>query len=625
MTKPNRVAGVAALIVALALGLYRFWPHIINMMLPAQSRPAAVALPVLTFDAAKLAAVAAALEAELPGVKLKHVDLFAKAGLTSFSGPETCVGCHREIKVKDAKSGKEKQVDLMENVTTSVHYRFFSTAHPNVWGFNGVLADDFPMGKIDRPCPKPGSFAFTAWAETVELKDGRTLSEGCGQCHVGGQYQAPLGELMPGYRTLEAEANAIDCLICHAQAYDMNKKQVVTDADGRKRWDQDRSLAAVLSVTRTTAQTCLRCHQHNMGGDVYVDPTAGSYMQSLQNVGHSRPRVLHPGSKRGTPYSPSWDVHAAQGMNCTECHLTEGHYIPRGTHTTTLMANDLPGVEVACESCHGAAPHESMAQAQALNDHGRRLACQTCHIPSLHPDSTTMRDFSQTEYEEAAGLHIYTDTVKDTEPGKGITYAWWTGDATFLGNPIGDNPNGQRLYRFYRPQHVWPEYQTFDYAAWYDAKMRPIAGLKPSKLYPFKVYNGKQHIDLQNMGPFGGMFVPYNLPVYLAAGKPDAAAQAEVQKPMMAMLYGLMFKVYLMDEFVSYMEMPRWDTAAYDDVRALERVEPRYIPADASMEISHAIRKDGALSCERCHGPRSVLDWKGLGYTDAERATLEAL
>ncbi len=33
-----------------------------------------------------------------------------------------------------------------------------------------------------------------------------------------------------------------------------------------------------------------------------------------------------------------------------------------------------------------------------------------------------------------------------------------------------------------------------------------------------KLYNGKQHIDLQNMGPFGGMFVPYNLPTYYTTG-----------------------------------------------------------------------------------------------------------
>ncbi len=37
---------------------------------------------------------------------------------------------------------------------------------------------------------------------------------------------------MPGYRTMQREEDAIDCLICHAVAYDMNRKQVVEDANG---------------------------------------------------------------------------------------------------------------------------------------------------------------------------------------------------------------------------------------------------------------------------------------------------------------------------------------------------------------------------------------------------------
>ena len=41
-----------------------------------------------------------------------------------------------------------------------------------------------------------------------------------------------------------------------------------------------------------------------------------------------------------------------------------------------------------------------------------------------------------------------------------------------------------------------------------------------------KIFNGRQHIDLQNMGPFGGMFVPYNLPLYYRTGDADQAAVA---------------------------------------------------------------------------------------------------
>jgi hypothetical protein len=104
-----------------------------------------------------------------------------------------------------------------------------------------------------------------------------------------------------------------------------------------------------------------------------------------------------------------------------------------------MMANDLPDVEIACENCHTGTPHSSNPElADYLNAHSDRVACQTCHIPSLHPDNATYRDFSKRVYEEHPGIYVYTDSLKETEPGKGIVYAWWNGDGSFLGNPIGD-------------------------------------------------------------------------------------------------------------------------------------------------------------------------------------------
>ena len=624
-------ATIAGAIVLLILGGYLFWPQIINAMMPADSRPGSIAFAVERVDDAQFEAIAANLEQNFDGT-FNHVEIFRKKGIRAYEGPQTCLTCHKEMKVKDAHTEKEKSVDLMENLLGSTHYRFYTTKHPNVYGFNGKLADNFPMGKINRPCPKPGSFAITAWAELVVTEHGDTLSEGCGQCHIGGQYQAPLGDMMPGYHTTDDEKNAIDCLICHSAAYDMNRKQVVQDENGYKRWEQDRSMTAAMSVTNTTSQTCLRCHQHNFGGDIYVDSLDTSYMQSLMNTGHERPRVLHPGSKRGTPFSPSWDVHAAAGLNCTDCHVTEGHLIAKGTHTTTMMTNDLPDVEIACENCHTNEPHsENEEIADFLNAHTERVACVTCHITSLHEDNATRRDFNSPIFEEHPGVYVYSD-VKETTPPKAITYVWWNGDATFLGNPIGDNPNGQNLYSFYKPQHVWPEYKNYDYKGWYEKVMRPIAKKgRPSKLYAMKVFNGKQHIDLQNMGPFGGMYVPYNLPTYYKTGDPAKAAGAEMKKSMMAKMYGSMFKMYMMDQFMTYMDdgtgkqLSGWNMDAYDDVVAMKKgkVEPRWIPMDASMEISHAVRREGALTCANCHSKNGVLDWKGLGYDDKDVAAYQ--
>ena len=609
---------IVALLVVVAI---TSWSSVINLMLPADSRPGNIHFPTERVSSEEFEAIAARLTETYNG-DFDHIKRFREAGILAYEGPKTCLKCHEDMEVTDLASGKAHTEKLMDNLTKSAHYRFFTVKHPNVYGFNGELADDFPMGKINRPCPKPGSFAMTAWAELFVTEHGDTMSEGCGQCHIGGQYQAPLGEIMPAYKTKEKEKEAIDCLICHAVAYDMNEKQVVMDDNGRKRWAQDRSMEAALSVTMTTAQSCLRCHQHNLGGDIYVDSLDASFMQSLENTGKSHPRVLHPGSKRGTPFSPSWDVHAAAGVNCTECHLTEGHRIAKGTHTTTMMANDLPDVEVSCINCHDAEPHSANPDiADYLNGHLEKVACVTCHIPSLSPDNATMRDFANPVFEEEVGIYVYDDIEKETAPGKGIKYVWWNGDGTFLGNPIGDNPNGENLYRFYEPTNIWPEYSDFDYVAWYEEIMRPIARKKPSKLYAMKLFNGRQHIDLQNTSPFGGMYLPYNLPTYYTTGSADLAAQKEMEKSMMKMMYGKMFKYYLMDKFMGFLDAGEWRASAYEDAHDLKNVDPRWIPADAMMEISHSIRKEG-LRCIDCHSENGILDWKALGYTPDEIASL---
>ncbi|MBE0566544.1 MAG: hypothetical protein IH621_11325 [Krumholzibacteria bacterium] len=612
-------AALAVALVALVLG----WSHLINAMLPPGSRPAAMTFPVERWDDAGFDRVALALAADLPGAAMAHVALLRDAGVRAYEGPRTCLGCHETVRWREP-DGAFRQADLMDNLTGSAHYRFFTTAHADVWGFDGSSTDGFPMGKINRPCPKPGSFAMTAWAELVVTQRGDTLSEGCGQCHIGGQAQAPLGEMMPLYRTLAVEKDAIDCLICHAAAYDMDRKQVERDANGRLRWGQDRSLRAALSVGRPGTAACLRCHQHNLGGDVYVEEGAGEFMPSLTATGRDRPRVLHPGSKRGTPFSPAWDVHAAAGVTCLDCHESRGHLIAKGTHTTTMMANDLPGVEVSCLGCHPAPVHGTVARGEQIDAHLERVACRTCHIPSLHPDNASRRDFFVTEYEEEPGIFVYHDPSRLSAPGEGLAYVWWNGDATFLGNPVGDNPNGAGLYRFYTADERWPEFADFDYAGWYERVMRPIAQRRPSKLHAMKRFNGRQHIDLGNIGPFGGMFVPYNLPLYYRDGDPDAAARAELEKPMMRMMYGRLFKHYMLDRFMAFMTIDGWNTGAYAEALAGSGTDPRWLPNDAMLEVSHAIRREGALTCDRCHGPDGVLDWTALGYRPGEIAALAA-
>ena len=43
---------------------------------------------------------------------------------------------------------------------------------------------------------------------------------------------------------------------------------------------------------------------------------------------------------------------------------------------------------------------------------------------------------------------------------------------------------------------------------------------------------------------------------------------------------------------------------------------------DALLEASHAIRREGALSCNDCHSKNGVMDYHALGYDQEEIETL---
>jgi hypothetical protein len=336
------------------------WSNLVNMVLPYETRPETIDFAVDAVDDETFELYAAEL-VEKYGAEMTHIDYYRKNGILSYEGPNTCLICHRTIKI-EVGNGVDEEVDLRKNLTSTVHFTFAPRIGFSTFGFNGELIENFPLGKMDRACGVTGTFAWTGWAALIPTANGDTVSEGCGQCHIVGQYGPVSGAMMPGYTPTDAEWEATDCLICHAADYDMNLRQVVRDPNGKLRWEHDRRFISAMSVRRPTDDNCLYCHQHNLGGDTYPGNAAAF------NLGRQRPRLNHPGAKRGTPFGPDWDVHAALGMQCLDCHVTMGHKIARGQLGVDLVANDLPGAEVSCVKCHGLDPHESGEYAGVYND-----------------------------------------------------------------------------------------------------------------------------------------------------------------------------------------------------------------------------------------------------------------
>ena len=122
---------------------------------------------------------------------------------------------------------------------------------------------------------------------------------------------------------------------------------------------QDRSPEAILSMGKTTTEACLRCHEHDFSG-----------------------------YKRGTPFDPEFDVHAAHFKDrnkCTHCHQVKNHKFLRGNNVNGDFATTDYGHQnetLGCTSCHkkgGSAPvPKGMIHSPV---HLAKMACETCHNP----------------------------------------------------------------------------------------------------------------------------------------------------------------------------------------------------------------------------------------------------
>ena len=590
-----------------------------------------------------------------------HIRYFREAGIRHYKGPETCLRCHEDMTVR-LPDGSTKIVDTMDDILNTVHMRFQSMGGGfSTIGYDGRQVNKdtrtIPVGKIDRACGVPGSFTWTGWASLIrtvpEHANGDTVlrSEGCGQCHIGGGYHPNTENMMPGnvVPTPDVTKDGVDCLVCHATAYDMNQRYVVKDEYGL-RWNQDRSLKSAMSVGRPGNDNCLNCHQHNMGGDTY------SYNKAAKSLGVKNRRLLHSTAKRGSPYSAKHDVHVRAGLVCLDCHKPQGHKIPRGNLSTDLVANDLPGVRVDCEMCHTSAPHMKEPRTAAiLNGHTSRLACESCHLKNLMPFNNVLKDWINPVWDKHEGMFVPKDVYSSGEPGKGFQFLWFNGYGTFLANALGAHPDGHKVYNPLMGQMVKIDDEEIlreiarntrdirkkygiDSAAYFAPIRNSLAALSPemlerrkktieknlrprmnsgkSRIYPFKMFNAQMYEDMNNEGPFGAMILPFDYPTYFETGDAEQSVRVAIANPIVKGMYGQVFKHYMMDEFMAYFGVGEWTTKFPLD-EGNWNVKPRWMRQMGTLMVNHGISETGR-ECAECHAKDGIMDFKKLGYP-AER------
>ncbi|MDP3542700.1 MAG: cytochrome C [Elusimicrobiota bacterium] len=238
-------------------------------------------------------------------------------------------------------------------------------------------------------------------------------------------------------------------------------------------------------------------------------------------------------NKRGFEFRAETDAHAAKGMVCVDCHKGKEHRIPTG-FDPNLWAND--GLRISCAGCHTEKPHKD----EDYNRHTARLACQTCHTPRT--GGASAKDFTQ--WEKQPDGFWEPSTLKHEPNETRAVYAWFNG--TVKNEPHLIAPKGDRR----------------------DPK---------SRIFPFKVFEGKAYFDKKTGKLLGMDFAP---PMQTGDTLAGVAAAAKIQG------------------IKDYEPVPGWQRIYFAN--------------------SHLVTKTKALKCADCHSPGGILPFAQLGYSPAE-------
>ncbi len=342
----------------------------------------------------------------------------------------------------------------------------------------------------------------------------------CTKCHAGYGWEDESFDF-------NKETN-VDCLVCHdwSGGYIKGKAGM-----------PDKSVdlqASAQSVGYPKRDNCGSCHFFGGGG---------------MGVKHGDLHVA-----LNTPDMEA-DIHmGGNDMLCVDCHKAPKHAI--SGRSIAVSVDSRNGID--CTTCHKGEIHTD----KRIQSHLKRVACQTCHIPTHAVRAPTKMDWDWSkagdpsrkedphEYLKIKGEFIYGQSVVPE-------YRWFnhTADRYLVGDKIDpegttilNNPRGSR-----KDAHA--------------------------QIHPFKVHRGKQPYDAGNR---------YLIP-------PVTAGEG------------------------GYWHVFDWDQAMRLGAKSVGlEYSGNYAFAKTEMywPLNHTVRpKEEALDCADCHGQKaSRMDWKALGY-----------
>ena len=299
----------------------------------------------------------------------------------------------------------------------------------------------------------------------------------CSACHVGYGWKDESFDFT-------SEEN-VDCLVCHDTTGEYSKPP---GKAGHPKDTVDLAYVAQ-NVGNTSRDSCGACHFYGGGGNGVKH---GDLDDSLAVA------------------DLELDVHMdalGADFTCSTCHKSIKHdvagsrYVPQAADTEDYHVHRRDFDEennAHCRACHGNKPHKK-ADKSRLNNHANKVACQTCHIPTIARGGVATR----------------------------MTWDWSTaGGLDDNGKPLQIRENGNLVYHgkrgsFTYAQNIEPEYIWFNggvrfhllnervslnddgYVPINDFEGSPDDG--KSRIWPVKVFRGVQPYDPE----LGTMVVPH--------------------------------------------------------------------------------------------------------------------
>jgi len=289
----------------------------------------------------------------------------------------------------------------------------------------------------------------------------------CSACHVGYGWEDENFDF--------TSEKSVDCLVCHDTTGEYSKPP---GSAGHPKDTVDLTYVAQ-NIGKTSRDTCGACHFFGGGGN-------GVKHGDMDDSLAAPDREL--------------DVHmdaVGEDFTCSTCHKSIEHdvagsrYTPKATDSEGqhLQRREQEEVNNAhCRACHDNTPHKKENKTR-LNHHAEKIACQTCHIPTIARGGVATR----------------------------MTWDWSTaGKLDPSGKALEKRVNGNLVYHgkrgnFTYGENIKPEYIWFNGDVKYhllDEKIKlnedgfvPINdfGGSPddgkSRIWPVKVFRGKQPYD----------------------------------------------------------------------------------------------------------------------------------